>query len=134
MGARRTTDELPDGSTGSVDRTAECCRTLEHSLTELDLAADVRTLSAVGNETRYEALRLVATADGGACGCELEPALGVSQGAVSQALSRLYAAGLLTRRTEGRWRYYSATPRAHRLLEFLDETRQLAGEQTQTNE
>lgn len=102
-----------------------CCRTVEHSLAERELAADVQTLAAVGNETRYEALRLVAETDGGACGCELEPALGVSQGAVSQALSRLYAAGLVSRRTEGRWRYYSVTPRAERLLEVLDETRGL---------
>lgn len=61
----------------------------------------------------------------GACGCHLEPALSVSQGAVSQALSRLYAAGPVSRRKEGRWRYYSAMPRAERLLAVLDETRDL---------
>lgn len=99
------------------------CETAEHSLSEPELAADIRTLSAIGNETRYEALRLIAETEGGACGCEIEPALGVSQGAVSQALSRLYAAGLVSRRKEGRWRYYSATPRANRLLSVLDETR-----------
>ncbi|WP_181692318.1 helix-turn-helix transcriptional regulator [Natronomonas sp. LN261] len=100
-----------------------CCGEAEHPLTDRELAADIRTLAAVGNETRYEALRLIAEAEDGACGCELEPALGVSQGAVSQALSRLYAAGLLARRKDGRWRYYSVTPRAERLLDVLDETR-----------
>ncbi|ACM56837.1 ArsR/SmtB family transcription factor [Halorubrum lacusprofundi] len=104
-----------------------CCAGVDHSLSDRDLEVDVETLAAVGSETRYGALRLVAASEGGTCGCELEPALGVSQGAVSQALSRLYDAGLLTRRKEGRWRYYDATGRAERLLALLDETRS-AGE------
>jgi ArsR family transcriptional regulator len=85
----------------------------------------VQVLTALGNDTRYEALRLIADADadGGVCVCELEPALGVSQSAVSQALSRLYAAGLVSRRKDGRWRYYAVTPRAMTLLNTLDETR-----------
>lgn len=101
-----------------------CC-TVDATVPGDDLAADVRVLAAVGNETRYEALRLVAATDGGVCGCELEPALGVSQGAVSQALSRLHTAGLVSRRKEGRWRYYSATERAERLLAALDDARTL---------
>ena len=99
------------------------CDPGDHDLTDGDIAADMDVLTAVSNETRYEALRLVATAEDGRCVCEVEPALGVSQGAVSQALSRLFAAGLVTRRKEGRWRYYEATPPARRLLALLDETR-----------
>jgi ArsR family transcriptional regulator len=99
------------------------CTTAEHPLTEREVAADVERLSALGNDTRYEALRVVAASEDGVCVCELEPALGVSQGAVSQALSRLFAAGLVRRRKEGRWRYYSATPAARRLLDVLDDTR-----------
>jgi ArsR family transcriptional regulator len=99
------------------------CEPGAHDLTESELAADLDVLTAVSNETRYEALRLIATAADGRCVCEIEPALGVSQGAVSQALSRLFAAGLVTRRKEGRWRYYEATRPARRLLAVLDETR-----------
>lgn len=99
------------------------CEVASHPLTDREVAVDVKTLAAIGNETRYEALRLVAADDGGTCCCELTSPLEVSQGAVSQALSRLYDAGLVTRRKEGRWRYYGATPRAERLLEVLDETR-----------
>ncbi|WP_435065321.1 ArsR/SmtB family transcription factor [Halobaculum sp. EA56] len=110
-----TDDRESDGATG-------CC-TAEHALREDELAADVETLSALGNDTRYEALRLIAGAEDDVCVCELEPSLGVSQSAVSQALSRLFGAGLVERRKEGRWRYYSATPRAERLLRVLDETR-----------
>lgn len=112
-----------DPTTDSPSRQRERCCEAEHSLSERELNADVRTLAAVGSDTRYEALRLIAAAEDGVCGCELEPTLGVSQGAVSQALSRLYAADLVTRRKDGRWRYYSATPRAERLLDVLDETR-----------
>lgn len=102
---------------------ASRCRPADHSLSETALADDVQTLATLGNETRYEALRIIAEADDGVCVCQLEPTLGVTQGAVSQALSRLFAAGLVTRRIEGRWRYYSATDRAERILETLDHAR-----------
>ncbi|MFQ3319290.1 MAG: ArsR family transcriptional regulator [Natronomonas sp.] len=103
-----------------------CCTTSGHSLTEQEVATDVQMLSTLGNDTRYETLRLIAEADEDVCVCEIEPSLGVSQSAVSQALSRLFSAGLVERRKEGRWRYYTATPRAERLLDVLDETRALA--------
>jgi ArsR family transcriptional regulator len=115
----------PSSTTRSGTATAdgECC-TAAHTLAESDLTADVQVLSALGNDTRYEALRLIADTTGDVCVCELEPALGVSQSAVSQALSRLYTAGLVSRRKEGKWRYYAATQRATALLNTLDETRE----------
>jgi ArsR family transcriptional regulator len=105
------------------DRQTDCCGSVGHSLTEGEVAEDVQLFAALGNDTRYEALRFIASADDGVCVCELEPRLGVSQGAVSQALSRLFSAGLVERRKEGRWRYYTTTSRANRLLETLDDTR-----------
>lgn len=119
MNARETVEDVTDSDV----RESQCCVEADHSLTEEELAADLRTLTALGSDTRYEALRLVAAAEEGLCVCQLEPSLGVSQGAVSQALSRLYAAGLVSRRKEGRWRYYAATPRARRLLDLLDDIR-----------
>ncbi|WP_136591004.1 ArsR/SmtB family transcription factor [Salinigranum halophilum] len=119
------TQPSPSTQNENVRASGECCQTAQHALTESELASDVQVLTALGNDTRYEALRLIADADadGGVCVCELEPALGVSQSAVSQALSRLYAAGLVSRRKDGRWRYYAVTPRAMTLLNTLDETR-----------
>lgn len=103
---------------------SDCCSVSHtHSLTESEVATDVDILATLGNDTRYEALRLIAEVDDGVCVCEIEPALGVSQGAVSQALSRLFSAGLVDRRKEGRWRYYTATSRAKQLLRVLDDTR-----------
>lgn len=118
-----TVQESEADATPASPGPQSCCGPAGHSLTDGELSADVQVLAAAGNETRYEALRLVAARDDGVCVCELEPALGVSQGAVSQALSRLSTAGLVTRRKEGRWRYYSATAEAHRLLDVLDEIR-----------
>ncbi len=110
----------------SRDSSAEggACCALPSGPSDETVATDLQLLTAMGSETRYEALRLLADASGDVCVCELEPALGVSQGAVSQALSRLFAAGLVTRRTDGRWRYYDATDRATRLLAVLDELRE----------
>lgn len=101
---------------------ADCC-TSGHSLTDTEISGDVQLLSTLGSNTRYEALRIIAGSDRGACGCELEPLLDVSQGAVSQALSRLHKAGLVDRRKNRRWRHYTATPRATEFLRVLDETR-----------
>ncbi|MFD1641192.1 ArsR/SmtB family transcription factor [Halohasta litorea] len=107
----RGIEDAPDG---------DCC-TASHSLTDEALLDDVAMLSAVGNETRYETLRYVAGAgQAGACVCELPPLVGVTQGTVSNALSRLLEAGLVSRRKEGRWRYYTATTEARTLLLALD--------------
>lgn len=89
---------------------------------EDEVAAGVRTFATLGNDTRDEALRLLMDAEGGVCVCEMDPTPGASQSALSRALSRLFAGGLVERRTDGRCRYYAATPRARRLLRFLDET------------
>lgn len=113
-----------DSDRGAVGRAEPCCAEPVHDLSADALTADVERLAAAGNDTRYEALRYVAAAEDGLCVCDLEPALGVSQGAVSQALSRLFTAGLVTRRKEGKWRFYEATPAARRLLETMDAIRE----------
>ena len=87
------------------------------------MTADLQLLTAMGNDTRYELLRRIANADDGVCVCDLEAAVGVSQSAVSQALSRLYTAQLVTRRKEGSWRYYEPTETTAALLETLDDLR-----------
>src|SRR6056297_1241940 len=102
---------------------AEACCAPTEDIDADAMTADLQLLTAMGNDTRYELLRRIATADGGVCVCDLEAAVGVSQSAVSQALSRLYTAGLVTRRKEGSWRYYEPTEMTAALLETLDELR-----------
>ena len=124
---------MESNSAESTDRgidtsDGDCC-TASHSLTDQALLDDVAVLSAVGNETRYETLRYVAGAGReGACVCELPPLVGVTQGTVSNALSRLHEAGLVSRRKEGRWRYYTATTEARALLSTLDTLREESDE------
>jgi ArsR family transcriptional regulator len=92
-------------------------------LDEHAIEVDVRTLSAMGNETRYAVLRLLAGTDGEVCSCDLTPHLDVDQSTTSRALTTLYESGLVERRKEGRWRYYTTTTRAERLLGAIDESR-----------
>lgn len=100
-----------------------CCTAVHHDLSNGAVTTDLETLSTVSSGTRYETVRAIAANDGGVCVCEIVAALDVSQGAVSQALSRLHEADLVTRRKEGRWRYYESTKRADKLLATLDEVR-----------
>jgi ArsR family transcriptional regulator, arsenate/arsenite/antimonite-responsive transcriptional repressor len=107
---------------GQVSATEPCCTELS-DIDEAALSEDLQLLSAMGNDTRYELLRNIANAEGGVCVCDLHTAVGVSQSAVSQALSRLYSAGLVSRRKEGSWRYYETTRASEALLSTLDELR-----------
>jgi len=115
------------------ERVGDCCETdVEDRIDDLEgLAASVpeneeadqTALSVLSDGTRYRLARLLAAAEGELCVCELAPLVDVSDSAVSHALSDLSAAGLVTRRKEGQWRYYDATDRTERLLAALDETR-----------
>lgn len=111
-------------SAPSTDRLAEL-ETLNEAARESEFETDVELLSALGNETRYKILRILHEADDELCVCEFSPLLEVSDSAVSHALSTLTDAGLVTRRKEGKWRMYRATPRATAVLVALDGSRSL---------
>lgn len=109
-------------SADQSDGTAEsaCCAEIPEDNT---LVEDVQLLSALGNDTRYELVRRIGATESDVCVCDLEATVDISQSGVSQALSRLYSAGLVTRRKEGSWRYYGLTEDAERLLNTLDARR-----------
>lgn len=117
-----------------TDQEGECCtadieahiETLERHVSDFpsDISRDHATLKALSNDTRYTIARLLASAGRELCVCEITPVVDVSDSAVSHALSDLYAAGLVTRRKDGTWRYYAATDRATALLDALDRTRE----------
>lgn len=109
-----------------TDEIGECCaEDVEQRLEELQSLAEstfeddgIRPVFAVlGNETRYRLARTLAAAEEELCVCELEPLVDVSESAVSHALSDLVDAGLITRRKDGNWRYYTATDLAETLFE-----------------
>ena len=80
---------------------------------------ETELFAALANETRYRILLFIWKAEGSVCGCELEPRLDVKQSSISQSLSKLRRAGLLSRTKEGRWRYYETTELAEELLTLL---------------
>lgn len=100
-----------------------CCAPVQRP-TATAINEDVTLLSTLANETRYEAVRVLAASERELCACEIEETLPVSQSAVSQALGALYAAGLVERRKEGRWRYYRITEATQRLIETVDTLRE----------
>lgn len=104
----------------AVATNGRCCEIPEHGMSADRLQRDVGAFSALANDTRYELLRLLNEACGEVCACNLVPHLPVNQSATSRALSVLHQAGLVTRRKEGRWRYYRITSRAAALLDAID--------------
>jgi ArsR family transcriptional regulator len=115
-----------DTVSGSTTETG-CCSAVTHGLTDHDIELDVQVFSALANDTRYEVLRLLAANDGEVCACDLVPQLDVNQSTSSRALKALYQANLVDRRKDGRWRYYTTTPRAEKLLTAIDTTREDTG-------
>ena len=103
----------------SQSQTETCCTAVPEISTDM-FGDEIAVLSALANTTRYGAIRLLAAADGEICACDLAPPLDVSQSAISHALSRLYNAGLVERRKQGRWRYYRTTPLAEALIDVFD--------------
>lgn len=84
--------------------------------------ADLDTLGAVANPTRYHVVRLLVE-DGELTVGELDAIVEVSQSAISHALADLVEAGLVQRRREGTWRYYRATDAAERVVDVLADLR-----------
>jgi len=117
-----------------TDQGCECCTadvddhlaTLERHVADAraDAARDRAALKALGSDTRYAIVQLLAAVGRELCVCEITPVVDVSDSAVSHALSDLHDAGLVSRRKEGTWHYYEPTERAAALLEALDETRE----------
>ena len=85
-----------------------CCTPLAAPAMSDDEAAATATLfKALADPTRVRIVNMLAAADDGVCVCDLTPHLGVSQPTVSHHLRKLADAGLLRRRQEGTWAFYS---------------------------
>ena len=123
---RLLTDEIGECCDGDVDRRLDELRALDRAAATDTAGRDVRALSALGSDTRYRIVRLLVTAGDDLCVCELAPLFDVSESAISHALSELTDTGLITRRKEGKWRYYRSTERAEGLLAALDATREVS--------
>jgi ArsR family transcriptional regulator len=99
----------------------DCCSPLGRpSLTD-EQAVELEDLFKVlADRHRVQIVNMLAGAGEPICNCKLEPALGLSQPAVSYHLKLLVEAGLLERERRGRFSFYSLAPGAlERLSELL---------------
>ena len=117
---RLVADEVADCTEGDIEDRLEWLQDLEEEVDTRTSAIEPRLFSKLGDETRYTIVRVLHAADKDLCGCELEPFLDVSESARSHALSDLVDVGLVERRKEGKWRYYTVTETAEALLDSLD--------------
>lgn len=67
-----------------------------------------RVMKALSNKTSLAVVEAILK-NGEACACELEPALGVTQPVVTNYLRRLYIAGILRKREQWRYTFYSVS-------------------------
>ena len=114
--------EVGECCDGDVEARLADLRALDRAV-PADPAPDLAAMKALGTETRYRLIRLLAAAEEALCVCELTPLVDVSDSAVSHALSDLTEAGLVAREKRGTWRYYRPTARAEAVLDALDATR-----------
>lgn len=119
---RLITDEIGQCCDADVNERLAALDSLT-SAVPADPSADLAAMAALGNDTRYQLVRLLAAAEGELCVCELNPLVDVSDSAVSHALSDLADAGLVSREKRGTWRFYRTTARAEAILDALDATR-----------
>ena len=93
-----------------------CC---EYDPPDERLVEQVASLASALADPRRVSILCLVTEKRCVCVCELELSLPLDQSTVSHHLKRLKAAGLITGESRGKWTYYSATPRARRLLRAL---------------
>lgn len=80
---------------------------------------------ALSDPTRVRLLHYISSsADGTACACHMPEALGISQSTMSFHMSKLHAAGLVTREQRGRWAHWSLNREALACIENYIESLQ----------
>ena len=92
----------------------ECCTPLAGtSLSERRAGEMEAVLKALADRHRLKIVNLLLRAGGEpVCVCEVQPALGLSQGTVSYHLKQLAEAGLIEREARGTYSYFSLVPGA----------------------
>jgi ArsR family transcriptional regulator len=113
-------DELGECRTEDVEKRLDELGTLEAALGKPQVDAELETLSALANETRYTLVRVLVAAEEELCVCELNAVVDVTESGLSHALSKLVDAGLVEGWKDGRWKKYRATNRAVALVTVLE--------------
>src|SRR5215216_3490328 len=99
-------------------RPADCCTTPTDP-TELADSTRKRLVAifrALGDETRFEIFRLIATQEAPICVCDVVSRFELTQPTISYHLKLLREAGLVSVSQRGVWAYYSADSEGLELL------------------
>lgn len=97
-----------------------CCTPLgAPTLSDAEAEATAGLFKALADPARVRIVNMLANADGPVCACELPGPLGLSQPTVSHHLSKLLAAGLVTREQRGKWAYFALDTTALRTLALV---------------
>jgi ArsR family transcriptional regulator len=90
-----------------------CCTPLAGSSLGEERAAELEgVLKALADRHRLRIVNLLLRGGEPVCVCEVQPLLGLSQGAVSHHLKLLVDAGVLSREARGTYSYFSLVPGA----------------------
>jgi ArsR family transcriptional regulator len=81
-----------------------------------------RILGVLGNKSRIAILEIISKYDS-VCSCELQPAMGLPQPTVTAHLLKMYEVGLLKRREEWKFSYYSINPKYENLVHQILRTK-----------
>ncbi len=85
-----------------------CCTPLDAAtMSDAEAQATASLFKALADPARVRIVNMLAAADDGVCVCDLVPHLRLSQPTVSHHLRKLVEAGLLQRRQQGTWAFYS---------------------------
>jgi ArsR family transcriptional regulator len=92
----------------------DCCTPLSGSTLDEGRAGELEfVMKALADRQRLRIISMLLSADGEAvCLCEIQPALGLSQGTVSHHLKQLVEAGIVVRQARGTYSYFSLVPGA----------------------
>jgi ArsR family transcriptional regulator len=92
----------------------DCCTPLAGASISDERAGEMEAvLKALADRHRLKIVNLLLRAGGEpVCVCEVQPALGLSQGTVSYHLKQLLEAGLVERQSRGTYSYFSLVPGA----------------------
>jgi ArsR family transcriptional regulator len=107
---------------------AQCCTPLAAaSISDQDAAITAAVFKALSDPTRIRIVNLLANSSRPVCLCDINDHFELSQPTMTHHLKKLVAVGLLERKQQGTWAYYSVDREALRRLAEVFRTTAGAG-------
>ena len=108
---------------------AQCCTpSAAASISAKDAAVTAAVFKALADPTRIRIVNLLSNSAEPVCLCDINENFELSQPTMTHHLKKLVAAGLLTRKQQGTWAYYSVDRETLRHLAEIFEPQTGAGD------